>query len=169
MQHLASSIFTFEHLRISDLRILPLRIGIASARLHISDPHISDCHILHLHIFYRVICVTSANLHISDPHISDLHILNLRICVPSAHLHFSDLHIFTFTVRSSCLETTYLVFTSSDLHHVVTLSNLIIFKIHVHNLIYLRFQIFTSLNIVSSLWGQPSFSLNVKSVAVQSN
>ena len=117
-----SSHFRFSYLTSSYPQIV-------ASQIFISSIVSSASHLRH-------ICVTSANLRISDPHTSDLHILYLRICITSAHLHISDLYIFIFIVRSSCLETTYLVFTSLDRHHVATLSYLIIFKIHIYNLIY---------------------------------
>ena len=164
LQHLASSIFTSEHLHISDLRILHGRIRVPSACLHISDPHISGFHILRLHIrrssrlrssyflilssHLRRICAPS---HLRTSHLRSSYVISLHlhhICITSAsHLRIFISQIFTSSLSSSDLHIwkPHLVFTSSDLHHVVTLSYLIIFKIslcYIYNILPL--EVFTS-------------------------
>ena len=141
----ASCVF---HLHISDLRILHLRICITPAHLHISDPHISDFHILHLHI--------RRSSHLRSSYLLSSHLCH--ICASSylgsSYLISSNLHV---------LKPHHLVFTSSDVHHGITLSYLIIFKIslcYICSLIYLRLQNFVSPCLAAALdsftfvWGQ---------------
>ena len=102
------------------------------ARSCVFDLHIPTSSLL------RASHLASSNPHhiCAPSHLRSSHLRSSYLI--SSHLHhicassFLRSYIFTFIVRFSCLETAYLVFTSSDFHHVVTRSYLIIFKIHIY-------------------------------------